>query len=216
MNILITNKAKNLRIHPVWIIFWLIWPLGAFLSTLSNYRTVTAKFVFWIFCVYIGLTFVVPINTEGAADSARYASELAVFHSMPFSFQNLWDSFYNSSANVDIYQGLVTWIVAFFTGDPRWLFALFAAVFGYFYAQNLWMIFDRIEIRNSLILSLFILGMALINPIWNINGARMWTAAQIFLFGCLLFFLRNEKKGLLCVPALYWYISPLCFPWLYY
>lgn len=194
---LITNKAKNLRIHPVWIIFWLIWPLGAFLSTISNYRTVTTKFVFWLFCVYIGLTFVVPGNTAGSSDAARYASELAVFHSMPFSFENLWDSFYNSSANVDIYQGLVTWIVAFFTGDPRWLFALFAAVFGYFYAQNLWMIFDRIEIRNSLILSLFILGMALINPIWNINGARMWTAAQIFLFGCLLFFLRNEKKGLL-------------------
>ncbi len=195
---LITNKTKNLRIHPAWIVFWLIWPLGAFLGSIRNYRTITAKFVFWLFCVFIGLTFVVPRNTEEAPDSARYAAELEILHSMPFSFQSLWDSFYDSSSrNLDIYKGLVTWIVACFTGDPRWLFALFAAVFGYFYVQNLWMIFDRIEIRNSLILFLFILGMALVNPIWNINGARMYTAAQIFLFGCLLFFLRNEKKGLL-------------------
>jgi len=38
---------------------------------------------------------------------------------------------------------------------------------------------------------------ALVNPIWNINGVRMWTAAQIFLFGNLQYFIFKNKKGLL-------------------
>jgi hypothetical protein len=39
------------------------------------------------------------------------------------------------------------------------------------------------------------------NPIWNINDGRMWTAAQVFLYGCLRYFLKGEWKGLVWSAA---------------
>jgi hypothetical protein len=44
--------------------------------------------------------------------------------------------------------------------------------------------------------------LALVNPIWSINGVRMWTAVMIFFYGILLLNLQNNKKGwyLLVLP----------------
>jgi hypothetical protein len=36
---------------------------------------------------------------------------------------------------------------------------------------------------------------ALINPIWSINGVRMWTAVGMFFYGLLLLHFINNKKG---------------------
>ena len=75
-------------------------------------------------------------------------------------------------------------------------FAIFALIFGYFYANNLWIILNRIKQNIPFSLFIFILVFALLNPLWNINGVRMYTAAQIFIYGVLLFFINKNKKGI--------------------
>ncbi len=35
----------------------------------------------------------------------------------------------------------------------------------------------------------------LINPLWNINGVRMWTGMEVYIYGVILYFSKNKSKG---------------------
>ena len=182
------------------VLLFILWPFGALLRSLLFFRNPQSKTLFWVFCIYFGFVFIYedPSLDKFGADSATYAAKLIELHNQPISIKTLASSFYNANeGTVDIYQPLVTWVLSAITGDPRILFAVFAAVFGFYYSQNLWMVFNTINKKVGLILLLFMLTYAFVNPIWNINGVRMWTAAQIFLFGNLKYFLHNDKKGVL-------------------
>lgn len=193
-----TTRDKGL------FLLWFIWPFASFLAAMKNYKSPTSKLVFLLFCFYLGLSFVI-VEDKGF-DSVRYASKLVILHNNPLSFSTLLYSTYSIDGTiVDVYQPIVTWFVAIFTSQAKWLFAVFAIVFGYFYTENLWMILSRIERKMTPMLFFIVMGMALVNPIWNINGVRMWTAAQIFMFGILRFYLENDKKGI------WWSVSSIFF-----
>lgn len=191
------NTAKLPRISLGHLVMFLIWPFAVFVRSLRQFRASESKTVFWLFGVFFGLAFIVAEDKVGAADSARYAQQLRELHQGSFSFSALVHLIYSEGGYVDIYQPVVIWFVALFTDNAKVLFAVFAAVFGFFYVQNLWMVLDRIQIRFSFLLFLFILALALTNPIWNINGVRMWTAAHIYLYGVLNVYLNQDKKGYL-------------------
>jgi hypothetical protein len=191
-----TRPILFLHIGFGWFIYSLLWPFGAFISSIYRFRKPEAKTIFWLFCVYFGFSFVIPEDFAGAADSARYATALIEMHARTVSFENLLNALYDPAIGfVDVYQPLATWLISIFTDDPKWLFSLFGGVFGFFYAQNIWLLLKHVNIKVTLVLFLFILGYALTNPIWNINGVRMWTAAQMFLYGILLYFMENRKTS---------------------
>lgn len=181
-----------------WFIYFILWPFVSFLFAVKNFKHPKAKLIFWFFCIYFGLVFIYDVPFSGGKDSAYYAGELISTHEKSISFENFKSSLYNPETNnIDLYGPIVIWIVALFTNEPRFLFMILAAVFGYFYAKNLWIIFDKLTSKVTVLLLLFMLAYALVNPIWNINGVRMWTAAQIFLYGNLRYFIFEEKKGLM-------------------
>lgn len=195
-------KQKAIRYLPIisknHLIFYLLWPFGSLIYALKHFKRPFSKTLFWLFCIYFGFVFVYadPFS-YGGADSARYAARLIEIHNHPFSFEFLLGTFYNpNNGSVDIYEPLLTWLVGIFTDDPRVLFMLFAAVFGFFLTQNLWIIFQKIDRKISVLLFLFMFSYALINPIWNINGVRMWTAAHVFLFGILQYFILQKPGGI--------------------
>ena len=176
----------------------LVWPFGVMMAALRFFRKPWAKNMFWIFCIFFGYTFIIAQGNVGSADSARYSQMLVEYSIGDMGFAQLWDSFYSeSSSYVDIAQPIITYMVSRFTENPRILFAVFGLVFGFFYSRNIWYVLDRIKGRMSLVLVLYVLTFALFNPIWNINGVRMWTAAQIFLFGALPYLLEGKIKNLL-------------------
>jgi len=190
------------------VIYFLIWPFGILIESIREFRQPFSKNLFWLFCIYFGFVFIYSDPVTGGADSARYAAELIKLHNSQASPSDIINSFYSSNGKVDIYQPLATWLISLISDDPRLLFTLFAAVFGYFYAQNIWIVFGNINKKVDLILLLFMIAFVLINPIWNINGVRMWTAAQIFLYGCLRYFLKNEKQGLFwCLATVFVHFS---------
>lgn len=197
------SSCKLLRAKPLPVaLLFLIWPFGLLYATLKNFKAPGAKTGFILFCTYFGFVFIISPDI-GGADSSRYAQMLRDLHQLTPSFSNLWASLYSYETNVlDIYQPLVTWLMALFTDNARFLFAFFAFVFGWFYASNIWLILKQIQNKITYSVLLFILVFALINPIWNINGVRMWTAAQVFIYGVLTYFIGNEKKkGLLWAAA---------------
>lgn len=185
------KKAKSL---PVTLLFFL-WPFALLLTSLRSFRDPLAKRGFILFCVYYGFVFIFSRDLQGA-DSARYAQTLADLHGLTPSFGTLWKSLYTYETSLlDLYQPVITWLVSIFTDNAHFLFAFFALVFGYFYANNLWIIFSNVKGKLNLTLILFILVFALLIPVWMINGVRMWTAAQVFIYGVLLFYLKNNKSG---------------------
>ncbi len=188
-----SRKASKAKALPVTLLF-LVWPFALLLTSLKNFNAPGAKKGFILFCAYFGFVFVISKDL-GGADSARYAQMLRDLHQQTPSFENLWASLYSYETNLlDIYQPLVTWIIAIFTDNAHFLFAFYAFVFGWFYANNIWIILKQIQSKITYLTLLLVLVFALINPIWNINGVRMWTAAQVFIYGVLTYFIGNEKK----------------------
>lgn len=182
-----------------WVLFLLCWPFGALVSALRRLGMPEAKTVIFFFCLYFGFVFIYgdPYR-DRTTDSARYAMQLIEMHAHPVTLPQLFSLLYKPKTDLlDVYQPLATWLVSLFTADPRFLFALYGAVFGLFWAQNIWLLFTRIGPPLGLTILLFLGAFALINPVWNINGVRMWTAAQIFIYGVLLWFLDGKRSGLL-------------------
>jgi len=193
-------KKTRVRSLPVYLLF-LVWPFALLTASLRNFRDPNAKRGFILFCVYFGFVFVFSRDIQGA-DSARYAQNLVDLHGFAPSLLTLWNSFYSFDTNLlDIYQPVTTWLVSLFTDNAHFLFAIFSFVFGYFYAQNIWIILNNISGKKSIIVWIYILLFILIIPLWYINGVRMYTAAQIFIYGVFLYLLGNNRKGLIWSSA---------------
>lgn len=177
-------------------IFYVLWFISPFLSVIYLFKKSKLNNSigpYLLLSVFFGLSFVV--STSGA-DSARYAEELVRFHQNNMSFAELRDSLYSEESNkLDIYQPLVTWLVSLFTDNVKFLFAIFAFVFGYFWFKSLLLIRSYLSIPLTGLALVVFIFLALANPIWSINGVRMWTAIMIFFYGLLLLNLQNNKKG---------------------
>lgn len=144
--------------------------------------------------VFFGLSFV--IASGSGADSSRYAEELVQLYESPVPFNTYFSQLYSEeSLKLDIYQPLLTWIVSQFTGNYQVLFAIYALVFGFFWFRSIQMARSLMPEKLSLFFILLLLFFALINPIWAINGVRMWTAVGIFFYGLLSLHFLDNKKG---------------------
>lgn len=180
-------------------LLYLLWPFGAMVRSFVFFRKPESRYIVWLFFIFFGFVFVYSRDVVGGADSARYAQLMVELNGKEVSFRHLLAMIYTADGFADIYQPLTTWIVSFFTSNPRWLFALYAGVFGYFMVQNIWTILEKMKpnTRIDAFLLLLILAFVLVNPIWNINGARMWTAVHILIFGIFRYLIHGKKNGLI-------------------
>ena len=176
-----------------YIIFF-IWPFGGLLYALKNIKQKQTSLLMLFFSFFFGLTFVIG-GESGTSDSARYADKLETIHNNSNSILEVIKSSYVEGGSLDLYQPLITGLVALFTGDARFLYAIFGLVFGFFLIKNLFILIKEIKYNFNYILVILLVSFFLINPIWNINGVRMWTAAQVFLLGLLQIFIQKNKQG---------------------
>jgi hypothetical protein len=171
-------------------------------------RTPLALPLLSLFSVFFGLTFVINFQTD--ADSVRYAQEFINLHERNLSIGDIGNYLFKSEeSKVDLYQPLLTWFLSNFTDNPKILFAFFGLVFGIFHIKNTLLVVYETPVKAGLLVTLLLLTFVLINPIWAINGVRMWTAAQIFIYGLLTSYLVGKKtKGLIwCVASVFVHFS---------
>lgn len=190
------------------LIVFLLSPVIAAGLALTKFRKKAwSKNIFWLFCIFFGYTFYV--FSEGV-DADRYAHWFIELSKVDISLPSFLSQFYTSQIKVsdqpylDVLQPLLSFILSRFTTDPRILFATFALVFGYFYSRNIWFVLGQLGKKKNILIILFVLVFALIDPIWNINGFRFGTAVQVFLFGTLLFAYGNKNRGILFI-----FLTPL-------
>lgn len=176
--------------------FLVLWIFNPFISAIylfKNFKQNRRIYPYLFISFFFGLSFVV--STSGA-DSEYYASQLKQYHRQNISlFQVIGDFYSEEGAKLDIYQPLVTWFISLFTDNVKVLFAFFALVFGYFWFKSLILIRSNIHIPFKGLVLLIFLFLALTNPIWNINGVRMWTAVGCFFYGLVILHLEKDKKG---------------------
>lgn len=198
------------------ILFFFLNPFLGFLNAFKYYKEVWAKNAVWFFVIFYGFT----MAKLEIADSFRYVKKLEALHNSESSWSAFVATLYElderGSGSVDIYQIVVTYIVSLFTSNGDILFAIFGAVFGFFYSRNIWLLLQGVS-KKSLSLTLWLLLASFISVIgfWNLGGVRMWTAAHIFFYGAFIFLMNQKKKGLfiaaLSVLVHFSFILPLSF-----
>ena len=125
---------NNYRSSKYYLILFFIWPFLAFIVSVSNFSKKEARFIVYMFLIYYGFNFV---NTNTAIDAYRYALELKINSGRSFSdFFRIVGGLY-SDTNVDIVEPLISFIVSRFTSHYSLYFAVWAAIFGFFYLKSI-------------------------------------------------------------------------------
>ena len=174
--------------------YFIMFPFLGFISALKNYRSSWAKPTIIAFVAFFGLSMVKNDN----ADSARYIQNLEIMYNSNKNFETIQNSLYSQEGGqVDVYVILVTFIFSIFTDNGNILFLFFGLVFGYFYANNIWLVLNQSKGKLSWEQYLLLACFSLVVGFWTVNGVRMWTAAHVFFYGGFLYLFHNKKKGLL-------------------
>jgi hypothetical protein len=181
-------------------------PFFALIFNLRNKNTEVVANLLWAFCVFVGMTFAIGIESENA-DINRYVEQLEYFEKSNFSSITQVIQETIIGGDYDFYCPLVIFFTSLFTANYILLTTIFAIVFGYFLSRNIKILLEW-NLSNTLISSIFILFFFFLNPIWNINGVRYYTALQIFIYGFLRFeFLKEKKALLICLVTPFFHFS---------
>ncbi len=191
-------RTNNYNIFIFILLLFFISPILSFFLGLFYIRKSYFKYVFILCSIYFGFIFLVPKSIVSEAfDSEFYATQLKILNYNKLDLFEYLGTFYSvESKIVDVYQPMVTWLIANYTSNYHYLFAFFAIVFSYFSIKSIQLIFNKLDARFDYILFYLLLLYIAINPIWNINGVRMYTAMNIFIYGIFLIFINGQKKGL--------------------
>lgn len=185
------NEVKSNNIYAY--ILFLVWPFLSFFIAFYEYRKTWAKNIVWLFVVFYAYTMVI---SNSQIDANRYRNNFIEISNSDIAFYDVIN-LYSDESKVDLLESFITYVISSFTNNYKILFATYGIIFGFFFSRNLWLLFERSRHKLTWISILLLIIFAIVNPIWNINGFRFWTAAQIFVYGALIYFLEGKKKGLL-------------------
>ena len=172
---------KNLRDNNArLLILFIFWPFLGFLLALKNFQNKFNQKIILIFFVLFGLLFYVnPLQ-----DGQRRADGLKEAYNQPFEMAfNVFDNLYKES--LDFIEPLIVFTVSRFTDYHGVLFGVYAFIFGglmIYYLNRVHQHFLKFPNINAFI---FLILLIFVNPINEINGFRMWTAAWIFSVGVI-------------------------------
>lgn len=175
-------------------ILFLIWPFLATATAFKNYKKSWAKNIFWLFCIFYGLTFAMGAESEGS-DIVRYVAEYQELHIEEMTYSSAVE-YYQESGEIDVARTIIAIGLSRFTDSQPVLTMFYGILFGFFFSRNLWYIMERLQGRLLPITILLLACFFLSNPIWKINGFRMWTAAHMFIFGLLPFLCEGKARYL--------------------
>ena len=197
-------QQKNNKSSAIALTF--LFPFAGLVYSLANWREKWAKNVFWLACVYLGAVFIFLPEGMGmgeGTDSARYAMDLLNMHGDSSGLLSVLAKYQLEQDMMDFYQPILTYLVSRVTDNAHVLFAVFAAVFGFFYSRNVWYILDKLPNSKQGIFIVLTILFFLICPITQINGVRMWTALHVYVYALMPYMLDRDKSKLWC-----WALAP--------
>lgn len=185
------KKSEN-KIYAY--LLFLIWPFLSIFFAFYDYRKTWAKNIVWFFVAFYGYTMVI---SGTGMDANSYRDQFIEESTSNTTTNVVTDIYGKDSDNLDLLKPLLNKVVSSFTDDYTILFLVYGLIFGYFFSRNIWLLFES---SNQTFLKIgipILVVFIFINPFWNINGFRFYTAAQIFVYGCLLYLIKGKKRGVL-------------------
>lgn len=176
-------------------ILFLINPFLSAIDSLINIRDKQSQKLLFLWFLIFGAAF---CAVNEAADSSRWVETFYVeaHYSLDQYLQVLRDYFSFDSNVKDIFAISVNFLVGRFTDNYHWTYLIYAAVFGFFYLKSV-KIFLRYEVEDKWVFYSLLFMLCFSNPIFNINGMRMWIAAWIAVYSSLKIFLDKEYRYIL-------------------
>jgi hypothetical protein len=173
--------------------YFILFPFLGLVNAIRHYRSSWAKPTMIAFVAFFGLSMV----KSDTVDSTRYMQSLEMMYNSNKDFATIQAGFYSGEGGqADVYVTLVTFVFSLFTDNGNILFMFFGLVFGYFYANNIWLVLTQSRGKLRWEQHLLLAAFSMIIGFWTINGVRMWTAAHVFFYGGFLFLFQDRKKGL--------------------
>ncbi len=192
-----------------WIFFFLF-PFIACITAIRRYKAPWARNILWAFIVFFGFTLGLAqeLSTgEDTADITRYAGEMKVYNKMSLSFTDIV-KLYENNDDFDVVRLTLAIVISRFTDSEQILYAAYGFIFGFFFSRNFWFVLDRIKTKLKSAGIILLCVFFLINPFWNINGFRFYTAVHIFIYGLLPFLFEGKKNKLwVCVASIFVHFS---------
>jgi hypothetical protein len=165
---------------------------------MSNNKKVFV-FIWTLFFTYFGYTFLVASFSDGNHYKMTFLEIRDWIQYSGMSFPELLEKIYDYYP--DPYVPIASYLVATFTGDWHVIFSVYGLVLGYFFASNVFSILEIksliIEKKNRLLVTLGLIFIIFLVPIWEINGVRMWTACHFFVYHLFRFIKTGDKKHFL-------------------
>ena len=183
----------NKRNFSILLILFIVSPILSLLFSIKNFSLKESKFIIYLFCIFFGLTLVLG---NDKLDSFQYAQYLKNFEfDRNYTFNSFFENFLASEKSLDIAQFFVSFFVSKITYHHNLLFGVFALIFGFFYIKNISNMYHLYSYnKNYLSLILLLIFVFNLNPIFNINGFRFWTATWIFFYGVYGYFREKDFK----------------------
>lgn len=161
-----------------------------------------------MFCLCFGFCFSVGTQrVEGSADGISMRMEFERYKDIStVQFGSYLSEYFEFDTGVqDIYIMTISYLVGRVTDNYHFFFLALAFVFAFFQLKSLRYFVEEENFTNSLI-CIILTCLFLWNNIYNINGARFWTASWIGLFCVFKMFHDRKPLYLLlaaCIPMVH-------------
>lgn len=197
------------------IFIFLLSPIVSFLYCLKDFRSKSSYIIFFLFALFFGFAF--EVEKAESLDGYRYRE---LFRWISTGKYDIWRNFVDwlsfRSEDKDFYLQVVCYIVSLFTSNYHFLFLLLALVFVFFQLSSLKFLTDSRGCKNDLYGLCLVLIFVGSNQIFNINGARFWTASWAAVFTIFqLLYVDNKKYYVLLFLLPFFHAAFMIFPVLY-
>ena len=190
------NSNKSL------LLFW-VSPVLGIIEAFKQLKSKNAKRVLFLFCLCFGFCFSVGTQRiEGSTDGISMRIDFEDNKNLTTDqfYAYLSDYFKFDTGAQDIYIVTMSYMVGRVTDNYHFFFLALAFVFAFFQLKCLKYFVNEVNYTNSLI-CIILSCLFLWNNIYNINGARFWTASWIGLFCVFKVFYDNKPQYLLLAAS---------------
>jgi hypothetical protein len=193
------NSILNRHLGII-LLFFLIWPFGAFLYALYHFDQKESKVILVLFTGLFGYSMIAEFQS---LDLYRVMQLLpAASHLSLGEFTNRIKNIYTASdsESIDLYRDTVTFIVSRFTKNGNWLMLVFGLIAGFAYIKVL-SLFTFESIDNNINKYLLVIPFSFIIGIDQLAGVRFSLAAYIFLYGAIKVVVNGDNRYLLVAAS---------------
>ena len=175
------------------LIIFLLNPFISAIISLKNIRDGMSHKLLYLWFLVFGIGF---CAISEAADSYRYVEDFMVESQYTWSqYINIVREWASLESDIkDIYSLTVNVLVGHFSHNYHWTYLIYALVFGFFYIKSLEIFLRYERVTNNIVFYVLLFMFCYSNPIYNINGARFWTAAWIGVYVALNTFVDRDYR----------------------